>query len=283
MVITRKLLECMRTAFCIQGTFEGNYKTIYNLNINVGNKNGSYGLFSQLNNGIIKNLTIRGVKINSTAMNSLDAGASGVGEALNIGTIAGLSSGGWITNCHVYGKTSYKTISVSSYYNTNVGGIVGFNYTRITDCTVNNVNMNVSSDAGGIAGTNTVCEIANCTVNNVHITYVWNTENACIGGVVGFNGDGGTVSNCSNNCSSTSFIAFTWHSQSDLDTSVKKTIYPSIGFVIGENSGTYSGLSSNLDKDDNTDIDYEWRLLFPNFDQSKRMFKVDGGNVGYQG
>ncbi len=240
-----------------KGEFEGNNKNIYNLKINVGGENGSYGLFSKLSNGIIKNLTIRGVTINSTAMNSSSS------ETLNIGTLVGFSSGGLLNNCHVYGNASNKSINVSSYLNTYVGGLVGFNSTRITNSSVNNIDMTVSSNAGGIAGINLYYEISDCMVSNLHITYVWNTENACLGGVVGINSTGGTVTNCSATASNSGFVAFTWYSPNDINVQIKKTIYPSMGFVIGKNRGTYSGLSwSNL----KTDIDYHWRMMLPKYD-----------------
>lgn len=258
-----------------KGELDGNYKTLYNLAINVTQSYGSHGLFAVMSTPIIHDLTIRGVYITSTGINN---GSNTVNPSLYIGTLAGQSNGGRITNCHVYGQDSYKTISVSSYYRTNVGGLIGFNCSNISGCSINNIDMTVSSDAGGIAG-NSMETIDNCTARNLHITYVWNTENACLGGIVGRNLNG-VVTNCTSTASSSGFVAFTWYSPDDLTHKIKKTIYPSIGYVIGQNEGTYSNLSKSSYL--TTNIDYHWRLLAPNYDQSDRMFKVADECVGYE-
>ncbi len=147
------------------GAFDGNGKTIYNLNIdNTANTNqyGAAGLFGWVEqhsgSNSIKNLTIDGVKIASHRYS---------------GAIAG-----WInipvTNCTV------KNVTINcSYYNddtdgTKVGALVGYadNKSALTKNTVDTAVLTAYGDVGGLAGVaQTTVSVDGNAVKNVRIIY----------------------------------------------------------------------------------------------------------------
>lgn len=147
------------------GIFDGNGKTLYNLNIdNTANtsEHGAAGLFGWIEqhsgSNSIKNLTIDGVTINSHRYSGAVAGW------VNIP----------VTNCVV------KNVTINcSYYNddtdgTKVGALVGYadNKSALTGNTVENAVLNAYGDVGGLAGiAQTTVSVDGNTVKNVHINY----------------------------------------------------------------------------------------------------------------
>lgn len=147
------------------GTFDGNGKTLYNLNIdNTANtsEHGAAGLFGWIEqhsgSNSIKNLTINGVTINSHRYSGAVAGW------VNIP----------VTNCAV------KNVTINcSYYNddtdgTKVGALVGYadNKSALTGNTVENAVLNAYGDVGGLAGVaQTTVSVDGNTVKNVQINY----------------------------------------------------------------------------------------------------------------
>lgn len=241
-----------------KGEFYGNGKKIYNLTMSVGN-NGYYGLFGRIQNAYIEYLEIKGVYINGTPVNNNSQ------KTLQVGTIAGYNGSGRLVGCSVINNGSGNYISVNSYLGTSVGGLVGFNAGRIEECYYSYVPITCSGNGGGIAGVN-FGTISDCSVLETTITYVWREDNGRIGGIAGDNMSGASITGCSTSGT------MVWTSPST-DTSIK----PAMGYIIGYNQGTYSDCDTLM----TNDIDYHWQFMFPNYDQSKRCFKVDNGLVGY--
>lgn len=144
--------------FLFSGTLDGKGFIISNLYIKRNDDN--QGLFSKLR-GTVKNLTIKGVKIDAESNN-------------NIGAIAGLYDGGKISNCKVI-FISDSFIKGHNY----VGGIMGYG---IVD------DSEVTSMASGpaVVGNNNVggaLGLGRCT--NVHVSAdVFGSS--YVGGVIGF-------------------------------------------------------------------------------------------------
>ena len=147
----------------LRANFDGNGKTISNINVETEGWAGLIG-HAGLSNGItIKNLTVKNVTINSNRM----AGAI-VGQLY-----------GSIDNCHVENVTINVTPNADgeSYDNGDkVGGIVGWigdngNNRTLTNCTATNVTLAGYRDIGGIAGyVASSTTVANNTVTNYTIT-----------------------------------------------------------------------------------------------------------------
>ena len=126
------------------GTFNGNNKTIEELNVNTLDATSGSGLFARIGNAKIINLSVSGT-VNSKGY------AAGLVGNINSATNAE------ITNCHNYVNVTYPSGSDSSTY---LGGIVGNISSNVT-CTItkcsNHGNItysgtNSSSMAGGIVG-----------------------------------------------------------------------------------------------------------------------------------
>lgn len=166
--------------------FDGNGKTISNLTI-TPNPYNICGLFSHLNGGTIKDLTLSNCTI------------SGGQE---VGAFVGYVMGGSISNCH----TSGCTVSSSEGQTTHAGGIAGYAITSdgtitISGCTVTSGSVTARTDynmesgysyAGGILGeglTNaaTTFTISGCEVNSTTITsnHTCNNSTLTSGGIVG--------------------------------------------------------------------------------------------------
>lgn len=177
-----------------KGTFDGNGKTIQNLYcVDEGMTKANVGFFGKINGGAtVKNLTIENVTLKGMACVGAIAGGSD-------------SAGSTITGCKVLGRinlSSHKRVGgiIGAYYTnisdcqvlgaageTNViesiplnggdghtaGGIIGFpgeGQYRITNCTVQNVNISGTERVGGIAGHAYGTVITGCTVDNVKVT-----------------------------------------------------------------------------------------------------------------
>jgi len=124
------------------GSFDGRDKKIINLNVTVNANQGHVyaGLFTEIDAGEVKNLTLENVKINITG-----------GDTVYVGAICGkILSGGTVSNCRVGGEIVVNSVNVSA----NVGGIVGQNQARLNLCE-NTANITVNArhaSVGGIVG-----------------------------------------------------------------------------------------------------------------------------------
>lgn len=176
------------------GTFDGNGKTISNLTI-APNDNNTNGLFSHLNGGIIKDLTLSNCTISG---------------GYHIGAFVGAFNDGEINNCHTSGCT-ISTDNVGQIVS--AGGIAGELYGgTISNCIVTSGSVTSSSDytaesgfsyAGGIVGwinnevsaTISGCEVNSTTISSTHATPI----TIYAGGIVGcIEGNGNTSINNNN-------------------------------------------------------------------------------------
>lgn len=164
-------------------TFDGNGKTISNLNIQQSSA-ACVGLFGKLvTPGKIEGLTLKNVSVKGQSQ---------------VGAIVGSAYTGTVANCKVEG-----IVQVEGNYQ--VGGITGAGYAAISQCSVNGaagsyvkgtyLQANLEGDAvGGIIGY--YCEgtksLDHCTVAGVSVE-----GTRKVGGVVGQQGGDVTVSNCS--------------------------------------------------------------------------------------
>ena len=177
------------TAYYFKGIFDGNGKSIRNLNIssNTTNNNGDIGLFGYLQ-GTVKNLIIMNGSINLTA-NGKSAGA-----------IAGSTyEGSVIERCFNAGCTVTASTGTGG---SQTGGLVGYvagnttirycgNYASVTN------NSNSNPKAGGIlgiqgGGTATIDQCFNTGTISAGNT---NSSDSYAGGISGLNG---TIKNCYN-------------------------------------------------------------------------------------
>ena len=164
-------------------TFDGNGKTISNLNVQQPSAVG-VGFFGKLvTPGKIDNLALKNVNVKGQSQ---------------VGAIAGSAYTGTVTNCKVEG-----TVQIEGNYQ--VGGIAGTGYAAVSQCSVNGMagsyvkgtylQDNLEGDAvGGIIGY--YCEgtksLDNCSVVGVSVE-----GTRKVGGVVGQQGGDVTVSGCS--------------------------------------------------------------------------------------
>ena len=175
------------------GIFDGNGKTISNLTI-APNDNNTNGLFSHLNGGIIKDLTLSNCTISG---------------GYHIGAFVGAFNDGEINNCHTSGCT-ISTDNVGQIVS--AGGIAGELYGgTISDCTVtsgsiasssNYTTKSGSSYAGGIVGwidNEGSATVSGCEVNSTAISSTHATPGAIYAGGVVSCIEGSGVTSISNN------------------------------------------------------------------------------------
>ena len=215
------------------GNFDGNGKTIHNLNIN--NVSGNVGFFGGLAQGAkVYDLKFSNVIIgDGSSYAGVVAGANlGIIDNCNVsnsevsGNNAGAITGNnsvQVNNCNVqdvtingnyaggiagvnHGKIEYCTVSGSGTTITSTGygagGIVGSTSEesgvstsgRVLKCAVNDVKI-FGNRVGGIAGENSFGAVAQCVVNKCSITTnnYSSGNSACLGGVVGYNTRGDVV------------------------------------------------------------------------------------------
>ena len=205
--------------------------------------------------GIVENVMIKYLKTQLQLSSDKNAARP------HVGAIGGyLHTNAQVVNTYVYNSTFNADI-----FQLTCGGIVGVNFGGVVYCYTYYVTMKVSGRAGGLVGENGGL-VRDCDVNSLTLTHYW-YDNTFTGGVVGWNTNNGTVKGC---ISSGIMI---WHSPEK-----GSHIYPSMGKIIGRNSGTYSGCSSTISKD----ISYYYYHFIPYYDQDKYCFKVDNELVGRQ-
>ena len=235
------------------GSFEGNGFTIRNLYINNSKTKISVGLFGATKGGgRVQNLGIVdaylvqrnmdfvsrtgglvGLNDGGTISNCYFAGeTTAVGRALSsiIGGLVGESKSGAITNCYTSG-----TASARAGAGLTLGGLVGQNRGTITNCyslttDLNGSGSGLSTWVGGLVGLNDVGgTISNCyATGNVTGDTSGRSDKINkklnLGGLVGLGGETGTISNC--------------YATGNVDAKDAKPEDLNIGGLIGDNSGT---------------------------------------------
>ena len=199
------------------GVFDGNYKTIDNINVyfidNV-NEVGGTGLFACISkNAEIKNLTL--------GENSTIEGTWGTG------TIVGAMTGGKVYNC--VNKSSFNITEAMGQ-----GGIVGLVYGGTVSCCVNESDLIGYSNFGGIAGfVDRGAKIENC-YNTGDLEY----GGLMVGGIIGYLVNG-TVSNCydTGKVSSDGLYAYAVVGSTDFGVTIDNCYYPENEGVTDENTG----------------------------------------------
>lgn len=152
-----------------RGKFDGNHKTIYNMKINAAT-NRNYGFFESLEVGTVENLNFENAIITNNTNSDV---------IVNMGIIAGTNNG-HIINCNV----KRSKITAQYAYNAGIGGICGYTYCgEVTDCE-SSVDIIGAGQVGGITGFSFSGNIIHCQ-NNGTISYMYNVQNGCAGGIVG--------------------------------------------------------------------------------------------------
>ena len=146
-----------------KGTFDGQGKTISNLNIDATaqtGKNYSSGLFGWLNAATVKNVNVAGATVKGNH---------------NVGVIAGYleTAGCTIEACHVTGAAVECHVANSDANGDKCGVIVGHagnTSVVVKDCTAANSTVTAGRDAGQIAGAAKEANVTGCSATNVTVT-----------------------------------------------------------------------------------------------------------------
>lgn len=196
------------------GTFDGDDHTISNLWVHGGEDGKGFGLFGSSNAKAVKNLNIH---------NAYVYGNSAVAAVLG-------SSNAIVTNVHVDGLIQIGTTThnghIANFNSSYIGGIVGYGYAKVSDCSVRGEEGSLiggGRQVGGIigfGGEGKSDRASNCTVENVKLT-----GTRCVGGIIGWAHYGNNVKNCTVN---------------NVDLEVTGTETNTIGLITGT-SYTYPG------------------------------------------
>ena len=146
-----------------KGTFDGNSKTISNLNIDATAQTGanySSGLFGWLNAAKVKNVTINGAVVKGNH---------------NVGVIAGYleTSGCTIEACNITDAVVEGHHATNDACGDKVGGIVGHagnSGVVVKDCVISSSTISAGRDAGQVAGAAKTDNVIGCSANNVTVT-----------------------------------------------------------------------------------------------------------------
>lgn len=156
------------------GQYDGNYKRIKNININISTDNHA-GLFGSVNKGgsspqvIIKNVIIESGSITNT----------GTGSKYTAGVVGYLMGGSVVENC-----SNRATISGRG---NGVGGIVGSlaGVSQVLGCANFGAISSTATNLGGVVGTSaSTGKVENC-YNSGHVTFNGTAASLYVGGVVG--------------------------------------------------------------------------------------------------
>lgn len=243
-----------------KGVFDGNHHAIYGLKSEGSVSNhGMFGLFGIVGGqGVVKNLDLKNIDMNSGSSNEVYPCGGGVVAYLLNGTVDSsfvsgrinanrASFAGGLVGQNARGTVSNSTNKVvithtgeyAGYY---VGGVVGKNGGTVSNC-INYAAMSgsgvksigVIGTVGGIVGYNiggTVLECVN--VGNIHVDMKteMSTRNAeaRTGGIVGFNYKG-SVSKCANYGSMKAQASS--ELSKDYDTGTLIINYPEAGGIVG--------------------------------------------------
>lgn len=243
-----------------KGVFDGNRHTIYGLKSEGSVSNhGMFGLFGIVGGqGVIKNLDLKNVDMNSGYSNEVYPCGGGIVAYLLNGTVDSsfvsgrmnakrTSFAGGLVGQNARGTVSNSTNKVvithtgeyTGYY---VGGIVGKNGGTVSNC-INYAAMSgsgvksigVIGTIGGIVGYNVGGTVLECVnVGNIHVDMKteMSTRNAeaRVGGIVGFNYQG-SVSKCANYGSMKAQASS--ELSKDYDTGTLIINYPEAGGIVG--------------------------------------------------
>ena len=243
-----------------KGVFDGNHHAIYGLKSEGSVSNhGMFGLFGIVGGqGVVKNLDLKNIDMNSGSSNEVYPCGGGIVAYLLNGTVDSsfvsgrinanrASFAGGLVGQNARGTISNSTNKVvithtgeyTGYY---VGGIVGKNGGTVSNCINYAVmfgsgvkSIGVIGTVGGIVGYNiggTVLECVN--VGNIHVDMKteMSTRNAeaRAGGIVGFNYKG-SVSKCANYGSMKAQASS--ELSKDYDTGTLIINYPEAGGIVG--------------------------------------------------
>ena len=146
-----------------QGTFDGQGKTISNLNIDATAQTGanySSGLFGWLNAATVKNVNVAGATVKGNH---------------NVGVIAGYleTAGCTIEACHVT-RAAVECHNANDDANGDKCGVIVGNApnagTPVKDCTAADSTVSAGRDAGQIAGAAKEANVTGCSATNVTVT-----------------------------------------------------------------------------------------------------------------
>ena len=174
------------------GYLNGNNYTIKNATIVSNEAKQNTGLFAS-NYGVIKNLYLDGIKV----LNSKLIAAKNNGN-INVGILAGVNKGE-ISCVGIKNSSVRIASSLDGTSSLNVGGLVGANYSKISQSFVSNMNLSGITyngsgkvNVGGLIGKNAEGSVDNCYVvhsnNNVTNYYNNNEEKTSqynLGGIIG--------------------------------------------------------------------------------------------------
>lgn len=206
-----------------RGNFNGNSKTISNLQMTINNNLSSYGLFSSTKGAIISNLYLSNFYVYSGTNTS----------SISIGAISGFSSYDTITGCTVLSGSIANNYNNASSF---IGGIIGLGlYSNLQSCeTGSSLSIYGYGNIGGIAGISNGSTFNSC-INRSNLYYKWNGSfNGTTGGIVGK----ATVSTSITNCKNYGLIKFNG-AQSD-----SKDLAPYMGQVVGYKDSSSSFTNS---------------------------------------
>jgi len=144
------------------GTFDGNNKTIYNLNVKASTTAATYvGFFTQLGpDATVKNLTIDGASVNG---NHFVGAITGYTQ----GAITGCTVKNATINCTVF-KDANDAIVEDGDDAGAVTGMVGEDGS-VSNCKAENCTINAAKDAGQVVGTAKESQVTMCSVDNVTV------------------------------------------------------------------------------------------------------------------
>ena len=253
-----------------KGVFDGNHHAIYGLKSEGSVSNhGMFGLFGIVGGqGVVKNLDLKNINMNSGSSNEVYPCGGGIVAYLLNGTVDSsfvsgrinanrASFAGGLVGQNARGTVSNSTNKVvithtgeyAGYY---VGGIVGKNGGTVSNC-INYAAMSgsgvksigVIGTVGGIVGYNVGGTVLECVnVGNIHVDMKteMSTRNAeaRAGGIVGFNYKG-SVSKCANYGSMKAQASS--ELSKDYDTGKPVINYPEAGGIVG---ASLDGLVENV-------------------------------------
>jgi hypothetical protein len=196
------------------GTFDGGGHSITGLFIHSSVDNSAgWGLFAAAKNATIKNIRLLSERVIVTASGS-DVGGligSNMGSSIDSCSTSGVIYGGGHDAGGLAGfnnddlgissiphiTRSYSSASVSGGTQTDVGGLVGQNYTGVVDrcySTGNVIDDSIGANVGGLVGLNT----EGATISNCYSTgnATGTGSSSDVGGLAGYNYGVSTISNC---------------------------------------------------------------------------------------
>ncbi len=209
-----------------KGTFNGNGKSIYNLNLKGSSSDEYFGFFGEVENAEIYGLTLESGYIDVVTPYAGGICASAKGATIRncvnkcnmnvqvdrgaVGGICGVQSqGSLVRECHNYGNITVKAYNYESLASVSAGGISGngnvSNSTNAGSVVINPSGSIHDLIAGGICGAGNVTDCVN-SGQSVKIEVLYSSPILSsnfivkIGGIVG---SSVTVNNCTNHASVT--------------------------------------------------------------------------------